>query len=61
MRAARTRGIPGLLVALALAALVMLSFAPGAHAATSVSTVAAALRESPVYVDPAAADQLSAR
>lgn len=48
------------MVALTLAALAMLSFAPGAHAATSVSTVAAALRESPVYVDPAAADQLSA-
>ncbi|MEW2164204.1 hypothetical protein AB0912_14595 [Streptomyces sp. NPDC007084] len=60
MRAARTRGIPGLLVALVFAALALLSFAPGAQAATSVSTVAAALRESPVYVDPAAADQLSA-
>lgn len=61
MRVARTRGLPGLLVALALAALAALWFpAPRAHAATDVSTVAAALRESPVYVDPAASAQLSA-
>lgn len=48
------------LAALALAALAVLSVgAPGAHAATDVSTVAAALRDSPVYVDPAASDLLS--
>ncbi|WP_261719518.1 hypothetical protein [Streptomyces sp. FZ201] len=34
--------------------------APGASAAADLSTVAEALRESPVYVDPAASDQLSA-
>jgi hypothetical protein len=33
--------------------------APGAHAATDVSEIGAALRESPVYVDPAASDLLS--
>src|SRR5438045_3758452 len=61
MRAARTRGLPGLLVALTLAALAMAWFpASPAHAATSASTVAAALREGPVYVDPAASAQLSA-
>ncbi|MFE2532059.1 hypothetical protein [Streptomyces sp. NPDC059371] len=61
MRAALTRGLPGLLVALMLAALAMVWFpAPGAHAATDVSTVAAALRKGPVYVDPAASGQLSA-
>lgn len=61
MRAAHTRGLPGLLVALILAALALVWFpAPGAHAATDVSTVAAALRKGPVYVDPAASGQLSA-
>ncbi|MGW0967320.1 hypothetical protein [Streptomyces sp. NPDC002516] len=61
MRAARTRGLPGLLVALTLAALAMVWIpAPRAHAATDVSTVAAALRKGPVYVDPAASGQLSA-
>ncbi|MFD5515955.1 hypothetical protein [Streptomyces sp. NPDC127066] len=61
MRAAHTRGLPGLLVALMLAALALMWFptAP-AHAATDVSTVAAALRKGPVYVDPAASGQLSA-
>ncbi|WP_037677642.1 hypothetical protein [Streptomyces griseus] len=55
-----TRGLAGLLIALALAALTLLSAgAPRAGAATSVSTIAAALRESPVYVDPAASGQLS--
>ncbi|WP_046913499.1 hypothetical protein, partial [Streptomyces stelliscabiei] len=49
------------LAALTLAALAALTLgAPGAHAATDLSTVAAALRESPVYVDPAASDLLSA-
>ncbi|MER6161868.1 hypothetical protein ABT147_41270 [Streptomyces sp. NPDC001868] len=48
------------LAAIALAALAVLSAgAPGAHAATDLTTVAEALRESPVYVDPAASDQLS--
>ncbi|MEV8035732.1 hypothetical protein [Streptomyces sp. NPDC086182] len=61
MRAARTRGLPGLLVALMIAALAMVCFqAPRAHAATDVSAVAAALRKGPVYVDPAASAQLSA-
>ncbi|MDX3027257.1 hypothetical protein PV413_04910 [Streptomyces scabiei] len=46
--------------AMALAALAVLTVAaPGAHAATDLSTVAAALRESPVYVDPAASGLLS--
>ncbi|MFI2434921.1 hypothetical protein [Streptomyces sp. NPDC018693] len=58
-------GFFGLLVALALAALTLLPAAPSATAApaaptaTSVSAIAEALRESPVYVDPAASDQLS--
>ncbi|WP_326785336.1 hypothetical protein [Streptomyces sp. NBC_00151] len=61
MRAAHTRGLPGLLVALMLAALALVWFpAAPAHAATDVSTVAAALRKGPVYVDPAASGQLSA-
>ncbi|MEU1043280.1 hypothetical protein ACFYP4_33885 [Streptomyces sp. NPDC005551] len=60
MKAALTRGFPGLLIALVLAALAVLAAgAPPARAATDVSTIAAALRESPVYVDPAASDQLS--
>lgn len=61
MRVAHTRGLPGLLVALILAALALVWFpAPPARAATDVSTVAAALRKGPVYVDPAASGQLSA-
>ncbi|MFJ2827189.1 hypothetical protein ACIPC1_06225 [Streptomyces sp. NPDC087263] len=60
MRAARARRLPGLLSVLTLAALALLTAqAPTAHAATDVGTVAAALRESPVYVDPAASAQLS--
>ncbi|HSX95788.1 MAG TPA: hypothetical protein VLG91_00040, partial [Streptomyces sp.] len=48
------------LAAMTLAALAVLTVvAPGAHAATDLSTVGAALRESPVYVDPAASDLLS--
>ncbi|MEW2289127.1 hypothetical protein [Streptomyces sp. NPDC047841] len=55
----RTRSLPALLLtALALALTTL--FAPGASADTSVSTIAQALRQSPVYVDPAARDQLSA-
>ncbi|WP_432157230.1 hypothetical protein [Streptomyces sp. bgisy153] len=60
------RALAGLLLALALAALALLPAiapqaraAPGAPAQTSVSAIAAALREDPVYVDPAATDQLS--
>jgi uncharacterized membrane protein YgcG len=56
----RTRSLPGLLLALLLAALTVLWVAPSpASAATSVSTIAQALRKSPVYVDPAASAQLS--
>ncbi|MFI5684974.1 hypothetical protein [Streptomyces sp. NPDC051636] len=55
----RTRSLPVLLLALALAVLTVL--APRATAATSVSTIAEALRKSPVYVDPAASAQLSAQ
>ncbi|MFJ2605757.1 hypothetical protein ACIO13_12370 [Streptomyces sp. NPDC087425] len=58
----RTRSLPALLLALALAALTVLAWgAPPATAATDVSTIARALRKSPVYVDPAASAQLSAR
>ncbi|MFD5256488.1 hypothetical protein ACFWM5_27100 [Streptomyces bobili] len=55
-----TRGFAGLLLALALAALILVTAgAPRAAADTSVSTIAAALRESPVYVDPAASADFS--
>ncbi|MDO0925576.1 hypothetical protein QQY24_09205 [Streptomyces sp. TG1A-8] len=54
----RTRSLPALLLA-ALTLVVMSVLAPGASADTSVSTIARALRESPVYVDPAASEQLS--
>ncbi|MEU6374655.1 hypothetical protein [Streptomyces sp. NPDC046909] len=58
--APRTRSLPGLLAALVLAALTTLWLSPPpASAATSVSTIADALRENPVYVDPAASAQLS--
>ncbi|MEU7102078.1 hypothetical protein AB0A66_27615 [Streptomyces longwoodensis] len=54
------RSVGALLAALALAVLTVLSAgAPRAAAATSVSQIAEALRESPVYVDPAASAQLS--
>jgi hypothetical protein len=54
----RNRSLPALL--LAVLALVMATvFAPGASADTSISTVAQALRKSPVYVDPAASGRLS--
>ncbi|MGW2463340.1 hypothetical protein ACWC2M_30720 [Streptomyces sp. NPDC001761] len=55
----RTRSLPALLLA-ALALALTTLFAPAASADTSVSTIAQALRKSPVYVDPAARDQLSA-
>ncbi|WOX12805.1 hypothetical protein [Streptomyces sp. N50] len=53
----RIRSLSGLLLALLLAALTMGS---PAAADTGVSTIAQALRKSPVYVDPAASGQLSA-
>ncbi|MGW0817726.1 hypothetical protein ACWD00_31670 [Streptomyces viridiviolaceus] len=60
MKGARIPVLVRLLVVPVLAALAALTAgAPGAHAATDVSEIAAALRESPVYVDPAASDLLS--
>ncbi|MFF7755174.1 hypothetical protein ACFZCP_39520 [Streptomyces sp. NPDC007971] len=55
----RTRSLPALLLA-ALTLVIVTVLTPGATAATSVSTIAEALRKSPVYVDPAASAQLSA-
>ncbi|MDT0464032.1 hypothetical protein [Streptomyces gibsoniae] len=61
MKAVLVRGFAVPLVALLMAALTVLyAGAPRAQAATDVSAVAAALRKSPVYVDPAASGQLSA-
>ncbi|MGW4735955.1 hypothetical protein ACWEQC_43620 [Streptomyces shenzhenensis] len=54
----RAPSLPALLLAV-LALVAMTAFAPGATAATGVSTIADALRKSPVYVDPAAGGQLS--
>lgn len=48
-----------LIVPAAAALAVLTAGAPGAHAATDLSQVAEALRDGPVYVDPAASDQLS--
>ncbi len=60
MTGSRIQVLIRLLVAPVVAALaVLMTGAPGAQAATDVSEIAAALRESPVYVDPAASDQLS--
>ncbi|MEU9477208.1 hypothetical protein [Streptomyces sp. NPDC048191] len=53
----RTRSLPALLLAV-LALVLPTLCAPGASADTSVSTIAQALRQSPVYVDPAASAQL---
>ncbi|MGW2421805.1 hypothetical protein ACWC0C_21575 [Streptomyces sp. NPDC001709] len=53
----RTRSLPALLLA-ALALALATMFAPSASADTSISTIAQALRKSPVYVDPAASAQL---
>ncbi|MGW0884001.1 hypothetical protein [Streptomyces sp. NPDC002671] len=54
----RILSLPALLLA-ALALVVATTFAaPHASAATSISTIAQALRKSPVYVDPAASAQL---
>ncbi|MFH8975398.1 hypothetical protein [Streptomyces sp. NPDC017890] len=56
----RVRALIRLLIAPVVAALaVLMAGAPGAQAATDVSEIGAALRESPVYVDPAASDLLS--
>ncbi|MFF9584196.1 hypothetical protein [Streptomyces achromogenes] len=55
----RTRSLPALLLA-ALALVLATLYAPPASAQTSVSTIAQALRKSPVYVDPAARNQLPA-
>ncbi|MGX4689640.1 hypothetical protein [Streptomyces sp. JNUCC 63] len=56
---ALTRVPVRLLMALAVAVVAVLSTgAPRAEAATSISTVAEALRRGPVYVDPAASAQL---
>ncbi|MGW2702487.1 hypothetical protein [Streptomyces sp. NPDC001340] len=55
----RTRSLPALLLAV-LTLLIVTALAPGALAATSISTIAEALRKGPVYVDPAASAQLSA-
>uniref|UniRef100_UPI0015F05C91 hypothetical protein n=1 Tax=Streptomyces shenzhenensis TaxID=943815 RepID=UPI0015F05C91 len=63
MKAVRrtTRSLPALLfLACALALVALTAPAPPAGAATGVSAIADALRKSPVYVDPAAAGQLSA-
>lgn len=60
MKDARAQVLIRLLIAPVVAALaVLMAGAPGVQAATDVSEIGAALRESPVYVDPAAADLLS--
>ncbi|MFE9019385.1 hypothetical protein ACFYNL_12565 [Streptomyces sp. NPDC007808] len=60
MRTPLFRGLMrSLIVPVVAAAAVLTAGAPGAHAATDLSQVAEALREDPVYVDPAASDQLS--
>ncbi|WP_369273606.1 hypothetical protein AB5J55_29920 [Streptomyces sp. R11] len=60
MRTPLFRGLMRLLIVpVAATAAVLVTGPPGAHAATDVSRVAEALRDDPVYVDPAASDQLS--
>ncbi|MEV5019538.1 hypothetical protein ACIGW1_25115 [Streptomyces sp. NPDC053780] len=60
MKDVRAQVLIRLLIAPVIAALaVLMAGAPGAQAATDVSDIGAALRESPVYVDPAASDLLS--
>ncbi|MER6150513.1 hypothetical protein, partial [Streptomyces hirsutus] len=60
MKDALTRTLVRLLIVPVAAVLaVLMTGAPGAHAATDLSTVARALRESPVYVDPEATGILS--
>ena len=58
MKGARTL-VRLLIVPIAAVLALLTAGAPGAHAATDVSRIAAALRENPVYVDPAATDLLS--
>ncbi|MGI5428825.1 hypothetical protein [Streptomyces sp. CA-179760] len=61
MKAALVRTLVRLLIVPVAAVLVaLMAGAPGAHAATDLSKVAEELRENPVYVDPAASDQLAA-
>ncbi|WP_077799381.1 hypothetical protein [Streptomyces sp. JHA26] len=60
MADSRTQVLIRLLVVPVVAALaVLMAGAPGARADTDVSEIGAALRESPVYVDPSASDLLS--
>ncbi|MCF2130678.1 hypothetical protein L1I79_30260 [Strepomyces sp. STD 3.1] len=60
MKDVRAQVLIRLLIAPVIAALaVLMAGAPGAQAATDVTEIGAALRESPVYVDPAASDLLS--
>ncbi|CAL9592538.1 hypothetical protein [Streptomyces griseomycini] len=61
MKAAPTRTllVRLLIVPIAAALAVLMAGAPGAHAATDLSTIARELRESPVYVDPEATDILA--
>ncbi|MGW7671235.1 hypothetical protein ACWGJX_29510 [Streptomyces sp. NPDC054775] len=62
MKVVLVKGLAVPLVALLMAALTVLyGGVPRAEAATDVSTVATALRKGPVYIDPAASGQLSAR
>ncbi|MCX5340628.1 hypothetical protein [Streptomyces atratus] len=51
--------LAGLLLILSVAVLAMAPAAPPAVGASTINDVAQALRKSPVYVDPAAADQLA--
>ncbi|MFD4859351.1 hypothetical protein [Streptomyces atratus] len=51
--------LAGLLLILSVAVLAMAPAAPTAVGASTINDVAQALRKGPVYVDPAAADQLS--
>ncbi|MGC9536428.1 hypothetical protein [Streptomyces sp. UG1] len=60
MRTPLVRGLMrSLIVPVAATTAVLMAGATGAHAATDLSQVAEALRDGPVYVDPAASDQLS--
>ncbi|WP_329472305.1 hypothetical protein OIE75_26455 [Streptomyces sp. NBC_01723] len=60
MKGVRVQVLLRLLIAPVIAALaVLMAGAPGAQAAADVSEIGAALRESPVYVDPAASGLLS--
>ncbi|WP_031073495.1 hypothetical protein [Streptomyces sp. NRRL S-118] len=54
----RTRPFPFLSALAGLALILLMAFAPSAGAATGLDDAAAALKRGPVYVHPAAADQL---